>query len=160
MKLYTLGYEGMTVDEYFQILHENGIAVLADVRDLPISRKKGFSKAALAEKCGQKSILYVHFKDLGCPKEIRHAYRKDKDWEVFQQKYVPYLQTKSQAIDELISTASFNTVCLLCFEADPAGCHRSLICEEILTRHAISDHASAIRLGCRGMILPCCEITV
>ncbi len=135
MKLYTLGYEGLTVDDYFQILHENGIAVLADVRDLPISRKKGFSKAALAEKCVQNGIQYVHFKDLGCPKEIRQAYRKDRDWDIFSQKYVPYLQTKSQAIEELISAASVNTVCLLCFEADPAGCHRSLICDEITARH-------------------------
>lgn len=135
MKLYTLGYEGMTVDEYFRILLENGIAVLADVRDLPISRKKGFSKAALAEKCSQNIIQYVHFKELGCPKEIRHAYRKDHNWDVFRQKYVPYLQTKTQALEELVQMATGKSACLLCFEADPSGCHRSLICDEIAIRH-------------------------
>lgn len=135
MNLYTLGYEGMTVDEYFGILKQNGVAVLADVRDLPISHKKGFSKAALAEKCVQHDIQYVHHKELGCPKEIRQAYRKDHNWDVFRQKYVPFLQTKTKALEELIQIASGKSVCLLCFEADPAGCHRSLICDEIIARH-------------------------
>ena len=135
MNLYTLGYEGMMVDEYFRILLENGIKVLADVRDLPISRKKGFSRAALAEKCSQHRIQYVHFRELGCPKEIRHTYRKDHNWDVLRLKYVPYLQTKTQALEELIAMASVNTVCLLCFEADAAGCHRSLICDEISARY-------------------------
>ncbi len=70
-KLFTIGYEGRDIDEFVSLLKDNGITRLIDVREIPFSRKKGFSKSRLNERLQNENIDYVHIKALGSPSEIR-----------------------------------------------------------------------------------------
>ena len=70
-KLYTIGYEGRDIDEFVSLLKDNRITRLIDVREIPFSRKKGFSKSRLNERLQNENIDYVHIKALGSPSEIR-----------------------------------------------------------------------------------------
>jgi uncharacterized protein (DUF488 family) len=77
-KLFTIGYEGATIDEFIAILFDWDIEHLIDVRDFPTSRKKGFSKNLLAESLNNYGIEYTHLKGLGDPKEGGNAARAGK----------------------------------------------------------------------------------
>jgi uncharacterized protein (DUF488 family) len=77
--LFTLGYEGLNVDTYIAALKLHDIHTLVDVRELPLSRKKGFSKNVLAARLDAEGIGYLHLRSLGAPRPIRHALRADGD---------------------------------------------------------------------------------
>ncbi len=74
MKLYTFGYEGLDLDAFLARLGAAGVCQVVDVRELPLSRKKGFSKRALAAALAAHDIEYLHMPALGCPKPIRARY--------------------------------------------------------------------------------------
>ena len=61
MIFYTIGYEGLDQKQFITYLNHHGVDVVADIRKLPVSRKKGFSKTALKETLGDKSIDYLNF---------------------------------------------------------------------------------------------------
>jgi Protein of unknown function, DUF488 len=75
---YTIGYEGSRVEEFVAALRRAGVVTLIDVRDIPLSRKPGFSKSALAANLAAKGIAYVHLRGLGDPKPGREAARAGK----------------------------------------------------------------------------------
>jgi len=127
MVIYTLGYEGATADEFLSELEDCGIECLVDVRELPLSRKKGFSKTALALALEGIGVGYLHLKALGCPRDIRRALARNGDWESYLDAYCRHLSEQADALQELLSVCLSQRVCLLCFEADAERCHRSLI---------------------------------
>jgi uncharacterized protein (DUF488 family) len=130
--LYTIGYEGADIDRLVETLKAVGIRVLADVRAVAVSRKKGFSKTALRARLESEGIAYVHFVELGDPKSGREAARAGKYVE-FRRIYSRHLKTKraSVALRVLNDTAQQDSVCLLCFERDPATCHRRMIADRL-----------------------------
>lgn len=130
MRIMTLGYEGVTSQQFFAVLLKNKVQTLVDVRELPLSRKAGFSKASLAQTASDYNIKYVHVPALGCPKEIRHDYRADDNWARYTRRFTTYLNTQEAAVRELIELAKREQCCLVCFEADPNFCHRSFIAEK------------------------------
>ncbi len=79
IELMTIGYEGLTVAGFLDLLRRCRVSRLVDVRELPISRKPGFAKAALSAAIEARGIRYEHLVALGCPREIRHRYREDGD---------------------------------------------------------------------------------
>ncbi len=125
--LYTFGYEGMTLEAFIARLKETGIRTIIDVRELPLSRKRGFSKRAFAEALHSNGIAYAHMPALGCPKTIRDAYREDGNWSVYTRKFMTYLGQQSGAIAEVAKMARATSACLVCFEADFNYCHRSMV---------------------------------
>ena len=129
---YTIGYEGTDIDRFVATLVAVGIEWVADVRALPISRKKGFSKKALAERLSEVGIGYAHFAHLGDPKPGRDA-AKSGDYDAFQKIYrAHFAQESSQNDLEKLSTSLAEKYgCLLCFERDARYCHRSIISEEL-----------------------------
>jgi len=131
MVLATMGYEGLETDSFFSILQENNITTIVDVRELPISRKAGFSKSSLSEMASFIGIDYVHFKALGCPREIRHDYRIDQDWSKYSHRYLAYLKTQSKEIMRLAELVETQNCCLLCFEANHSRCHRSFVADAV-----------------------------
>ncbi|CAN5448623.1 hypothetical protein BH10CHL1_BH10CHL1_35180 [soil metagenome] len=131
MKLMTVGYEGLHVQEFIQILKNSKVNLLIDVRELPLSRKKGFSKTALSELLLRNNIEYKHLRDLGCPRQIRHDYRTDGNWDKYTKRFTDYLNTQDNAIEHLNILTSKLTCCLLCFEANAQLCHRSLVAEQL-----------------------------
>lgn len=129
MVLYTIGYQGLDVPEFIKILQSHQISHIYDVRENPLSRKKGFSKNQLALALTENGIAYEHFRALGTPRELRQEFRKNNDWGWLSAHYLEYLQSRSEEIDRLVSLASDHRCCLMCFEADHKDCHRSLIAE-------------------------------
>ena len=127
MKLYTFGYEGLDLDTFITRLQEAGIRQVVDVREYPLSRKKGFSKSALSAALVAHGIEYVSMTALGCPKAIRQRFKLDGDWGIYERSFCGYLKTQADSVKELALAAKRKTACLLCFEADYSRCHRSLV---------------------------------
>src|ERR1041385_1037319 len=72
--LRTIGYEGHSVDSFVGVLRRAGVKQLLDIRDLPLSRRKGFSKTPLKVALLEAGIGYEHVRDLGAPKEVREPF--------------------------------------------------------------------------------------
>ena len=131
MTIYTIGYEGMGVDGFLSLLHENDIETVVDVRKLPLSRKPGFSKKLLADILNGSGFAYIHLPDLGCPKPIRDRYRTNGNWEQYKDGFLKYLAAQEAAVAGLASMAADSNCALLCFEADYKYCHRTTVADAV-----------------------------
>ena len=131
MIIHTIGYEGIDIACFLSLLREHDIKTVADVRELPLSRKPGFSKKALADMLGLNGFEYVHLPDLGCPKPIRNRYRADGNWTRYKEGFLKYLGTQDEVIADLTSKATTSNCALLCFEADYNYCHRSMVADAV-----------------------------
>ena len=125
-RLFTIGYEGATQAELIAALEAAEVERVIDVRAVPLSRKPGFSKNALAAGLHEAGIDYVHLKALGTPPEGREAARKGKI-DVFERVYAAQLDTPEAAAEaaRMTALAEERPSALLCFERDPAHCHRT-----------------------------------
>jgi uncharacterized protein (DUF488 family) len=130
-RLFTVGYEGRSVDELIALLLGAGVERLVDVRELPLSRRRGFSKTALGNALGEAGIEYVHVKALGNPKANRERYWAG-DVEGGAAFYRMHLNNGSRsALVALADSLGEDQACLLCFERDHARCHREVIVEQL-----------------------------
>ena len=127
----TLGYEGLSLDAFIRQLSAAGVATVVDVRDLPLSHKRGFSKRPLSEALTDAGIDYRHVKALGCPKPIRDHLRKTGDRSTFFKEFRNHLRGQTDALSELGEIVRNSIACLVCFERDPALCHRSIVAESV-----------------------------
>lgn len=126
-EMFTFGYEGLAIDEFIQRLSDAGIRLILDVRELPLSRKKGFSKTAFRQQLAQAGIEYQHLPTLGCPKPIRDQYRGDGDWAAYTRSFLAYLTTVQSEVRSLALQAREQRSCLVCYEADHQACHRTYV---------------------------------
>jgi uncharacterized protein (DUF488 family) len=139
----TIGYQATTVADFLETLTEAGIELVADIRAVAASRRPGFAKTRLAENLGGVGIDYVHLRGLGTPADGRAAIKKGRFAEM-REIYAESLastaaQQDLETLIELIQTG--RRVCLLCFEADPTNCHRSLAAAALSDRIRIEvDH--------------------
>jgi uncharacterized protein (DUF488 family) len=134
--LFTIGYQGADPDRFLAALQAAGIAVVADVRAVALSRKRGFSKGALRESLADQGIGYRHFIELGTPKSGREAARAG-DAAMLRRIYCEEVlagEPAREALDALAELAARQSVCLLCFERDPAACHRRIVAERLTAR--------------------------
>jgi len=131
IELMTIGYEGLSPVEFFGRLKRCQVSTIVDVRELPISRRAGFAKAALATGLERHGIKYIHMSALGCPRDIRHTYRNDGDWVQYTCRFKAYLETQLPALEELSELMTQEKCCLLCFEEDYNFCHRSFVAERV-----------------------------
>ena len=125
--LFTFGYEGLDIEAFVARLLEYQVGTVFDVRELPLSRKKGFSKASFRTALVDAGIEYEHVPALGCPKPIRDRYRRDGDWKAYTRAFTAYLDTQSTALGALAARSRRTRACLVCFEADFTMCHRSFV---------------------------------
>ena len=131
MTIYTISYEGRSLEQLLADLRAAGIQMLADVREAPFSRKPGFSKKVLAAALREVDFGYRHFRPLGCPRAIRDQYRQDGDWERYTRGFMAHLQDQKSAIEELAALVSAEPVALLCYEADFNRCHRTYVARAV-----------------------------
>lgn len=124
----TIGYEGTTIEAFIAHLKHASINLLIDVRDIPLSRKKGFSKNQFAEALRSWGIEYVHLRGLGDPKEGREAARAGK-YALFTKIFMRHLQSETAKNDMEVAAELVlsHRACLMCFEADYETCHRSMV---------------------------------
>jgi uncharacterized protein (DUF488 family) len=132
--LYTIGYEGQSVKSFLAVLKEHSIECVLDVRALPLSRKKGFSKNTLKKHLETHAIAYVHLPDLGSPKEVRDNVKATGDYKTFFEAMEKHLADQEEALEEACRHVQQSVCCLLCFEKDPQQCHRSLVAQKIKER--------------------------
>ncbi|WP_206453679.1 DUF488 domain-containing protein [Aurantimonas marina] len=131
-QLFTIGYEGVSIESFLESLGYAGVDLLIDVRDVPISRKRGFSKKALSDRLAEKSIEYLHLKGLGDPKPGREAARAGRYGE-FRAIFADHLRSDRAQADmrKCIEVASGRTATLLCFEKHHENCHRSIVANHL-----------------------------
>lgn len=129
--LCTIGYERFAQAQWLDALARHNIEVVVDVRDLPLSRKPGFSKSRLEHTLADRGIRYVHLRSLGNPKVLRQALKDGLAFEEFATLFRHRLDDAKPALAELRMLAVNARVCLLCFEEDPRACHRSLVAERV-----------------------------
>jgi uncharacterized protein (DUF488 family) len=144
-KIFTIGYEQATQDAVIAALREAGVEVLADIRYLPLSRRPGFSKSSLRAAAEEAGIAYRHFRDLGTPADGRAAARRG-DHAGLARIYAGQLELPQALMQmaELRALAEEKRVCLLCYERDATGCHRSLLFDELFADFHRVDLAPAL----------------
>ena len=122
--LFTLGYEGLPIDAFIARLKAALVKTVVDVRELPLSRKKGFSKTFFCTALATHGIAYLHAPAQGCPKPIRNQYKADGNWQTYTRDFLKYIQTQDTSLRELVKFAQATPACLVCFEADYSSCDR------------------------------------
>ena len=132
-KIFTIGYEGKGVEEFVFHLKKNGITRILDVRALPLSRKKGFSKSSLKSRLEEEDINYVHLKALGSPAEVRKKLKEDGDYKSFFKAYNRYLVTQSEMVEKTREYICDGVNCLMCFEEYADKCHRLAVVDYLKT---------------------------
>jgi uncharacterized protein (DUF488 family) len=130
-RIWSVGYSGHTPETFLELLRRNGIQVVADVRDRPLSRKKGFGKGALEPFLLANGVGYVHLKALGAPAPVRDAYKETGDVEAFRAAYARHLAGQGLAIGELEALARQEPTAMLCLEADASVCHRHVLARQL-----------------------------
>jgi uncharacterized protein (DUF488 family) len=143
VELLTAGYEGEELQDFVRKLTDAGVERVIDVRFTPLSRKRGFSKTPLSEALKVAGIEYVHYKELGTLKSIREAYKETGDFAAFRRKYDAYLNDHTQPMAMVYRLAATKRSALLCYEADPAHCHRTILAER-LSRDFHGDYTLTI----------------
>jgi uncharacterized protein (DUF488 family) len=129
-KLFTIGYEGAALDDFVHTLQSAKIDVLLDVRELPISRRKGFSKTALSNALTVAGIDYRHEKQLGSPRTIRHRLREDGNYPRFFREFDRHLNEQGALLTLLVDELKGN-VALMCYERDHEACHRRSVADAL-----------------------------
>lgn len=133
-KLFTIGYEGRSLEKYMNILIINDVHVLCDVRKNAFSQKYGFSKSQLEKACSGVGIKYIHVPQLGIESEYRQDLRTQKDYDILFDVYEKttlkenwnYLLYVRQVIDVE------KRIALTCFEENPMQCHRSRVAKYLM----------------------------
>lgn len=131
-RLFTIGYERHpTPAALIAALRGAGVQRLLDVRELPLSRRRGFSKTALGAALADAGIRYEHQRALGNPKLLRDLYKSGRQAEG-EAGYRAHIRNGSHwAVRELADTMHEQLTCLLCWEHDHQTCHRSVIVSEV-----------------------------
>ena len=140
MRIFTIGYESATQADVITALTSAGVELLADVRAVPLSRRPGFSKNVLAAGLHEAGIDYIGMKALGTPPEGRAAARKH-DHARLVKIYAGQLELPDALAQmaQLRTMASERATALLCFEREPAKCHRSLLVMAALPEAEVVD---------------------
>ena len=138
--IWTIGYEQTTMSAFLAALQGAGVELVADVRAIAASRRPGFSKTALAANLAQAGIGYRHFRALGTPPEGRAAARA-LDLAKLKRVYAGQLELPEAiaAGAELADLAHERRVALLCYEREPACCHRTLLRQAVLPDYQAVD---------------------
>ena len=131
--LFTIGYEGISLEAYLNKLVKNDVKVLVDVRNNPLSQKYGFSKSLLSACCNKLGIEYAHFAEVGIQSEYRKELNSQTDYDTLFDSYctntLPQAINTQQKILSLLQQKQ--RIALTCFEANICQCHRKHLSEAI-----------------------------
>ena len=133
--LFTIGYEGISLEEYLVRLLKNDVKVLVDVRNNAMSMKYGFSKSQLIKYCGYLGIQYLHFPDVGIQSDQRQELNSQNDYDkLFSVYRKNNLNKTTKTQNEILNLLKqHKRIALTCFEADICQCHRKHLAEAIET---------------------------
>lgn len=125
--LFTIGYEGISLERYLNRLIKNNIKVLCDVRKNALSMKYGFSKSQLKNACEGVGIEYIHIPEVGIVSDKRRELNTQKDYDELFEDYKKnnLTQTTEHQIYILNLLKKKKRIALTCFEAESCQCHRT-----------------------------------
>ena len=132
MRIFTIGYENATVGDFIAALEQAGVKRVIDIRAVPNSRRPGFSKTPLRNALAEAEIDYVHLRALGTPADGRAAARGGRHEEL-ERIYAGQLELPEAIAQgaQMLDLAQEEPSALLCYERDPAGCHRTLLLDAL-----------------------------
>jgi uncharacterized protein (DUF488 family) len=133
-RIFTIGYEGKTLEGYINLLLQNGVKALFDVRQNAFSQKYGFSKSQLKNACEGVGIAYLHFPEMGVPSAQRKGKTEAVDFTKVFFDYSVRIKAQKEDLLNLTNTINqFGRVALTCFEKDACDCHRSRLTDHLLS---------------------------
>jgi hypothetical protein len=147
--LYTLGYEGLSIDTFVNLLLSRNIARVIDVREYPFSRRSEYTAKNLGEALGFAGIVYTGMPEVGIPTKARKAILADKSKEelliYYEEEILPTIDEEANRVAQMVHQGS---VALICHEEDPRECHRSRFSARVVSL----DHTlgSAIDIRAEG----------
>ncbi len=131
--LFTIGYEGISLEEYLVRLLKNDVKLLVDVRNNPLSMKYGFSKSQLKKYCASLSIDYIHIPEVGIQGDQRLELNNQSDYDklfvIYRSNNLTKTATEQQQILNLLKL--YKRIALTCFEANICQCHRKHLAEAV-----------------------------
>jgi uncharacterized protein (DUF488 family) len=135
--VWTIGYEQLVPASLVAELAAAGVERVIDVRHRPQSRRSGMSKTRLGEMLSDHRIAYEHRRELGTPPDLRWLFHQGRVAEAAAAYRAHVEEHAPDALDLLAAELDDGPrTALLCLEADPAGCHRRVICEALRERRA------------------------
>lgn len=141
-KLYTIGYEGKSIDQYIDTLLRNQVSIVCDVRKNASSMKYGFSKNQLKHYLGKLDIEYIHLPDLGISSSKRQCLNTTEDYKRVFNEYVEQTLRSNpkmiKYIEDLLER--YSRVALTCFENDHEFCHRSRTADALSSQTVTVKH--------------------
>ena len=130
--VYTVGYEGRSIDGLLNVLMRQGIQRIVDVRRNPVARRYGFHKSSLSRLCGNLSIDYVHVPEVGIPSELRRELDGPSSYAKLFDRYERELLPKApDAVQAIAGLVVEKPTTLMCMEADPDMCHRTRLANSV-----------------------------
>ena len=136
--LFTIGYEGKSIEAYVNALIQNNVQLLCDVRKNPLSRKFGFSKGKLKNIMQTVGIKYVHIAELGIESDKRRSLETPEDYKRLFADYEKTLLNKKPFLDQVYTLLRQNNrIALTCFERVPEMCHRHIIRDYIVKTNRV-----------------------
>ncbi len=130
--VFTIGYEDWSIDEFLSRLKKSKIKTIIDIREIPNSRKRDFSKKRISEHLQGAGIKYIHIGKLGSPKPLRDKLHRDKNYKSFFEEYRTYLESLTGEMRDLYKEVIAQDVsCFMCVERDPFQCHRMVVAKKI-----------------------------
>jgi uncharacterized protein (DUF488 family) len=159
-KLYTIGHSTRTLDDFIALLKREGVSHLVDVRAFPTSKRyPHFNQSNLTESLAANGIRYTHFPELGGRRKVRRDSHNTLWRNAGFRGYADYMETRefSNALDDLLELASSEPTAIMCAEAVPWRCHRSLISDAAVARgfrvyHILDSGTDEHRLTSFGRI--------
>lgn len=139
--LFTIGYEGISLEKYLNKLVTNDVKLLVDVRKNPLSMKFGFSKSLLKKYCESLNIEYIHIPEVGINSDQRQELNTQADYDALFETYKKTTLKETSIYQENIIELllKYHRIALTCFEADVCQCHRKHLAETI-EKKAIFDY--------------------
>ena len=143
-QIYSIGHSTRSETEFIDLLRAHQIAILADIRTIPGSRRNPqFNRAELSEALQRAGIKYTHLPRLGGLRKSIGAQSPNQAWlNASFRGYADYMQTDEfeAGLGELLNLASLGPVAMMCAEAVPWRCHRSLVSDALLARGIRVQH--------------------
>lgn len=137
--VWTIGYQGRTLDGFIDTLSSASVDMVVDIRSKPVSRKPGFSKGPLSRRLDGSGIQYIHMPKLGMPLDLLNLRSQLADNRVILDAYREGMSNRKDDIDQLCNWTQSLRICFLCFESDATQCHRGIIAEHLQEERQLED---------------------
>lgn len=138
--IFTIGYEGLDIDAFLDIMIKNSIQIVVDVRFNPFSMNFDFIRKKLSQRLDKVGIQYENIKSLGIEGSLRKNLNSNEDYKKLFIMYREQLADKKEDIDKVIELGKENRIALLCFERDKNMCHRGVLAEELDKKGMLVAH--------------------